>query len=51
MISLSSGRGDRFMTLHTVRNNVDQASLWNTMTMDVVGSLDAYDFNLQLKLK
>ena len=38
MISATSSRGDRTMMVHTVRNSVDQASLWNTMTMLVVGS-------------
>uniref|UniRef100_A0A1B0BSE7 Uncharacterized protein n=1 Tax=Glossina palpalis gambiensis TaxID=67801 RepID=A0A1B0BSE7_9MUSC len=27
--------GERLITLHTVRNSVDQASLWNTITMEV----------------
>ena len=38
MISLSSSGGDLLITLNTVRNSVDQASLWNTMTTVVSGS-------------
>lgn len=40
IISLSSDRGDRLITLQTVRKSVVQASLWNTITIEVVGSLE-----------
>lgn len=36
------------MTLHIVRNSVVHASLWNTITIDVVGSLVGYRLLLQL---
>jgi hypothetical protein len=37
IISASNSRGERVMMDHTVRSNVDQASLWKTMTILVVG--------------
>lgn len=44
-------RGERFITLWTVRSRVLQASLWNTMTTLVVGRLSAYTFVLHLQTK
>ena len=41
IISFKRARGERFITLQTVRNNVVQASLWNTITIEVVGSFEA----------
>lgn len=38
MISSSNSRGERVMMDQTVRNKVVHASLWNTITMLVVGS-------------
>jgi hypothetical protein len=38
IISFNNDLGERFITLHTVRNSVDHASLWNTITMLVVGN-------------
>lgn len=49
IISFKSGRGDLLITLHTVRNKVDQASLWNTITIEVVGNSAGYCFDLHLK--
>jgi len=49
IISFKSGRGDLLITLHTVRNKVDQASLWNTITIEVVGNSVGYCFDLHLK--
>lgn len=49
MISFRSERGERLITLHTVRNSVVQASLWNTITIEVVGSFGGYCFFLQLR--
>lgn len=49
MISSSSCHGDLFITLQMVRTSVDQASLWKTMTMLVVGNASlGYDFLLHL---
>lgn len=49
IISFKSGLGDLLITLHTVRNKVDQASLWNTITIEVVGNSAGYCFDLHLK--
>lgn len=49
MISFSNGLGDRLMTLQIVRNNVDHASLWKTMTIEVVGNFVGKVFVRQLK--
>ena len=38
------------MTLWTVLNKVDHASLWNTITMLVFGKYLGYSFFLQLEL-
>jgi hypothetical protein len=51
MISLSKGRGDLLITLHTVLRSVVQASLWKTITIDVVGSIFGYFLSLQLQQK
>ena len=50
IIHLSNGRGDLFIALHIVLNKVDQASLWKTITIDVVGSSVGYCLVLQLKV-
>ncbi len=51
MISLSSGRGERLMTLWMVLSSVDHASLWNTITTLVSGSseMSPYDFLRHLR--
>lgn len=49
MISFNSGRGERLITLQIVRNSVVHASLWKTITIDVVGSLLEYVFVRQLE--
>lgn len=47
-ISTSRILGERLMTLCTVRSRVLQASLWNTMTMLVLGRSSGYTLVLQL---
>jgi len=50
MISCTSRHGDRLMMLQIVRSRVDHASLWNTITMLVLGNLStSYVFRLQLQ--
>ena len=50
MISWTKCRGDRSITLQTVRKSVDQASLWNTMITLVFGKFATLSYlNLQLK--
>jgi len=49
MISFRRARGDLLITLHTVLNKVLQASLWNTITMEVVGNNLGYTLLLHLK--
>uniref|UniRef100_A0A1A9UTB9 Uncharacterized protein n=1 Tax=Glossina austeni TaxID=7395 RepID=A0A1A9UTB9_GLOAU len=50
MISFNNALGERLITLHTVRNSVDQASLWNTITMEV-SSYFPFDFCMNDKSK
>jgi len=51
MISSTRLIGDRLMMEWIVLSRVVQASLWNTMTMLVVGSSDGYDLLLHLEEK
>lgn len=48
IISTSKCLGERLMTLWTVRSSVLHASLWNTMTMLVLGRSSEYTLVLQL---
>ena len=51
IISSSSSGGEVLIILWIVLNKVDQASLWKTITMLVVGSNGEYDLSLHLKYK
>lgn len=51
IISLTNSRGDRFIMLHRDRTNVDHASLWKIMMMDVVGSADGYSICKHLRVE
>jgi hypothetical protein len=51
IISLSKAGGDLFITLWTVRSNVDHASLWKTITTLVSGNTEIGGYFLFLHLK